>query len=277
MDPIYAIIYSKQRYPSPPASPRRRMREGASLPEGEGSTKRKKIILKSKKQHKHRKGNWLFKKFFEKMGLLEAETVAWFAERIILAGVCIAAASFAAGILFTLYLAQPIAESQIYIAFSAKTEEVKEQIIDLTSSLFAKLIQENRGPDLKLAQLALRKQQLKSYLATKNSPFATDDATLDALVNSKNMKLILAISFVESNFGKHCYYYNCSGIGGSAPNLRKYKSYADWIRDFDNLLEQRYQGLPPEKFIGLYVQPGSPNWIYGVKQILSEINKLGIA
>jgi hypothetical protein len=91
------------------------------------------------------------------------------------------------------------------------------------------------------------------------------------------MKLMLAISFVESTFGRSCYYYNCSGIGGTPPNLRKYNSYAEWIADFDQLLEQRYKGVPPEKFIGLYVQPGSPNWIYGVNQVLKEFKEQEIS
>jgi hypothetical protein len=88
------------------------------------------------------------------------------------------------------------------------------------------------------------------------------------------MKMMLAISFVESTFGQKCWKYNCSGIGGS--NLVAYKSYADWIRAFDALLEKRYKDLPPEEYLGLYVQPGSPNWIYGVNQVLTELKEQGI-
>ena len=87
---------------------------------------------------------------------------------------------------------------------------------------------------------------------------------------------MVAISFVESTFGKRCYYYNCSGIGGTPPHLRKYNSYAEWVRDFDDLLERRYKDLPPEEFIGLYVQPGSANWLHGVKQVLRELEEQGI-
>jgi hypothetical protein len=206
-----------------------------------------------------------------------ASTIAWFAERLILAAICIAVAAFASGVLFTLYLAPPIATSPAYNVLANGAAHVREQVIDLTSPIFLTLIGQNRAENLAKEQLALRRAKLKIYLQSKSSPFANDDKTLDALANAKNMKLIVAISFVESTFGQHCYYYNCSGIGGTAPSLRKYASYADWVKDFDNLLEARYKGLPPEKFIGLYVQPGSPNWLFGVKQVLREFGELGIA
>jgi hypothetical protein len=60
---------------------------------------------------------------------------------------------------------------------------------------------------------------------------------------------------------------------GAPPTLRKYDNYAEWIYDFDDLLERRYKDVPPEKFIGLYVQPGSPNWIYGVNQVIEEFEQ----
>jgi hypothetical protein len=110
-------------------------------------------------------------------------------------------------------------------------------------------------------------------LESKRSPFAEDDLAIEAFASSKNMKMMVAISFVESTFGQNCYYYNCSGIGGTPPTLRKYDNYAEWIYDFDDLLERRYKDVPPEKFIGLYVQPGSPNWIYGVKQVIQEFEQ----
>ncbi|MGE5298099.1 MAG: hypothetical protein ACM3KM_02975, partial [Acidobacteriaceae bacterium] len=217
-----------------------------------------------------RKGGKLATKFVRALGIPEAysETAAWFAERMFLGGVCIATAAFAAGVLFTLYLSQPIADSSAYIYLEHQTELAKAQIIDLASPMFGKLVEDNRQEEVAAVDvLQLRKEQVRQYLLAKKSPLADDEETLSALAVAKNMKLILAISFVESNFGKHCYYHNCSGIGGSVPNLRKYDSYAEWIRDFDKLLEDRYNNVPIERFVGLYVQPGSPNWLYGVRQV----------
>jgi hypothetical protein len=236
--------------------------------------------------HLARQGNRLFTSLIEATGIPHgySASIAWFAERMLLAMLCIIALSFASGVLFSLYLSEPLGESKLYDSISSKARLAQEgivtysqQVIDVASPIFGSLIKENReGEDLVAEQLALRKAKLKSYLLSKKSPFADDEAALDAFVNSKNMKLMVAISFVESTLGKHCYYYNCSGIGGTPPNLRKYNNYAEWIVDFDDLLERRYKDLPPEKFIGIYVQPGSPNWIYGVKQVIREFEEQGI-
>lgn len=213
-----------------------------------------------------------------------AKSVEWFAERIILAVLLIGVICFSAGALFVLHLSQPLGNSEFYGLVTTKARNAQEdivvytqQVIDTASPFFTNLLRENRGEtDLEADKLAEKKEKLKAYLASKNSPFAEDDSAIEAFATSRNMKMMVAISFVESTFGKRCYYYNCSGIGGTPPNLRKYASYADWIKDFDDLLERRYKDLPPEKFMGLYVQPGSPNWIYGVKQVLGEFEQLGI-
>lgn len=116
-----------------------------------------------------------------------------------------------------------------------------------------------------------RKERLTDFLRSYDSPFAQSEETIQAFLDSKNMRLMLAISFVESTMGKRCYYNNCSGIGGYPPDLRKYDNFAGWVKDFDELLEKRYKGLPIEKFMGLYVQPGSPNWINGVRKVLADL------
>ncbi|HYE22640.1 MAG TPA: hypothetical protein VD998_03555 [Verrucomicrobiae bacterium] len=233
-----------------------------------------------------RKGTRFVTRLIMATGIPEAysESIAWFAERMALATLCLFAASFAAGAMFVLYWSEPISESQFYEGVTRGARVTQEgikiytqQVIDVASPIFGGLVKENREErDLVAEQLAERKAKLKAYLESKKSPFAEDDKALDAFVNSKNMKLMVAISFVESTFGKHCYYFNCSGIGGTPPNLRKYDSYEEWIKDFDDLLERRYKDLPPEKFIGLYVQPGSPNWLYGVKQVIKEFEEQGI-
>ncbi len=149
--------------------------------------------------------------------------------------------------------------------------------LNVVTNFIPEVIKENRHePTEEEIKNAERKDKLKNYLLSKKSPFAQSDETIQAFLDSKNMKVMLAISFVESTMGKKCYYHNCSGIGGTPPNLRKYEGYDDWVKDFDSLLERRYKGVPIEKFMGVYVQPGSPNWINGVKQILAELKKKGI-
>ena len=240
-----------------------------------------------KRDPKPKNGSRLLTKLVEATGVQEgySTTVAWFAERLIIASLALAVLSFAAGSMFVLRLSEPIADSVVYTAAARRAQLAEDgvkvfsqQVIDVASPVFASLVKENRAPDVEppVDQLAIRKEKLRAYLESKNSPFAKEESALDAFVASKNMKLMVAISFVESTFGKNCYYYNCSGIGGTPPKLRKYNSYAEWIRDFDDLLERRYKDVPPEEFIGLYVQPGSPNWIYGVKQVIREFDEQGI-
>ncbi|OGE86016.1 MAG: hypothetical protein A3J48_03215 [Candidatus Doudnabacteria bacterium RIFCSPHIGHO2_02_FULL_46_11] len=237
-------------------------------------------------KRKIRKGTKIVTKWLEATGIPDSysASMAWFAERTVLAILCLMVLSFASGVFFVMRLSEPIGNSVVYNAAARRAElaeqgikVVSQQVIDVASPVFTALIKGSRDEKELLAEeLALRKEKLKQYLASYNSPFAEDDGALEAFATSKNMKLMVAISFVESTFGKHCYYYNCSGIGGTPPTLRKYDSYAEWIQDFDDLLERRYKDLPPEEFIGLYVQPGSPSWLYGVKQVLSELQELGV-
>ncbi len=240
------------------------------------------------KIHRHiRHGTRIATSILEASGLPHgyANSVAWFAERMVLAAVCLAVLSFAAGVMFSIRLAEPIVRSAAYndalIRTHYATQGVRvysQQVIDVVSPVFTAFVKDNRDTkDLAANERAARKEKLRAYFTQKKSPFAKDEAALEAFAASKNMKMMVAISFVESTFGKNCYYHNCSGIGGTPPNLRKYDSYAEWIKDFDALLEKRYKDIPPEDFIGLYVQPGSPNWIHGVKQVLREFEEQGIA
>jgi hypothetical protein len=146
---------------------------------------------------------------------------------------------------------------------------------NIIADLLPILIEQNRHqPTAEEIASTERRNKLRDYLASKKSPLAKDEAALDALLSSNNMEMMLAISFVEGNFCKHHVEHNCSGIGGS--KMRKYKGFADWIKDFDSLLERKYKGLKVEQFIGYYVVPGSENWKLGVYQILDELKSKGI-
>lgn len=148
--------------------------------------------------------------------------------------------------------------------------QFEQSDLEIVANLLPILIEENRHePTPEENADAKRKEALRNYLVRMKSPLAKDDGALEALLHARNMKMILAISFVESNICRHEVGYNCSGIGGS--QIKKYDSFAGWINDFDSLLEKRYKNLPVEKFIGYYVQPGSQNWIDGVYQILGDL------
>lgn len=146
---------------------------------------------------------------------------------------------------------------------------------NIIADLLPLLIEQNRHePTPEEIASRERKDKLRNYLASKKSPLAEDEAALDAFLASNNMEMMLAISFVEGNFCKHHYYFNCSGIGGN--NIRKYKNFSEWIASFDSLLERKYKGLAVEDYIGYYVVPGTENWKRGVYQILEELKQGGI-
>jgi len=136
------------------------------------------------------------------------------------------------------------------------------------------LAEQNRA--LKAAEImAIRKERLHTYLKNKNTPFAE---VSDIIAEQKHWKLILAISFAESTFGRNCVDNNCSNIGVKPGHdyWRKYASLGDWVKDFNKLLERRYSDWTLEEMNGVYVQPKNPNWLVATRQILEELQEQGI-
>ncbi len=113
---------------------------------------------------------------------------------------------------------------------------------------------------------------LREYLNSYGSPLAV---YADQIVQQPNWQKALAISFVESNMGKYCADNNCSGIGVAPghPSWRKYDTKLDWFKDLCQLLDkpiyQKYNTF--EKMKGVYVQPGSAQWVNGAKKIYAEL------
>lgn len=164
------------------------------------------------------------------------------------------------------------ASASVDQAETIPTDEALQTFIQLLAN--ERTDSANDEPDV----YTLRKHKLQNYLASKRSPLAKDDLALDALLHAKNMKMILGISFVESNFAQHCVDNNCSGMGVAPehPSWQKFKSLANWIIAFDQLLERRYKNWTPEEMLGIYVYPGTDNWKNGVEQVLGELKRAGI-
>lgn len=123
--------------------------------------------------------------------------------------------------------------------------------------------------------LALRKSKLRTYLESKKSPFSKAS---DVIAEQEHWKLILAISFAESTFGKNCVDNNCSNIGVKPghPAWRKYATLRDWVISFNSLLDRKYKNWSLEQMNGVYVQPKNNNWMLATRQILEELQELGI-
>jgi len=111
---------------------------------------------------------------------------------------------------------------------------------------------------------------LQAYLEDHNSPLQNYTSQL---LNHDNWKTVVAISFVESNMCVHNLNYNCSGIGGPG-HFYAFKDFSGWIDCMSNLLATHYQGQTLDQMNGVYVQPKSPNWVYGSKKIYAELTAL---
>ncbi len=119
-------------------------------------------------------------------------------------------------------------------------------------------------------------EKLEAYLTKHNSPLAEYSPQI---IQEKHWKKALAISWVESNFGRRCADNNCSGIGVAPghPAWRKYSTKLDWFKDMNVLMDkplysEKYNTF--RKMKGIYVYPGSENWVRGAEQKFAELTEL---
>ncbi len=119
-------------------------------------------------------------------------------------------------------------------------------------------------------------EKLEAYLKKHNSPLAEYSPQI---IQEKHWKKALAISWVESNFGRRCADNNCSGIGVAPghPAWRKYSTKLDWFKDMNVLMDkplysEKYNTF--RKMKGIYVYPGSENWVRGAEQKFAELTEL---
>lgn len=115
--------------------------------------------------------------------------------------------------------------------------------------------------------------KLKAYLEDHNSPLAE---YADEIIQQPQWQRALAVSWVESNFGRFCADNNCSGIGVAPghPSWRKYPTKLEWFKDMSQLMERpiyKERFTTFEKMRGVYVQPGSASWVYGAKRKYAEL------
>lgn len=119
-----------------------------------------------------------------------------------------------------------------------------------------------------------RVEQLRAYLANKNSPLA---GYAEVLLKQYHYRLILGISFAESNFCKHQIMpNNCWGIGGGYPET--YPTLSDGIIRANSLI-QKYQDLGmknPKLMRDTWVGWQNHNWVLAVEQITQELESQGL-
>lgn len=119
---------------------------------------------------------------------------------------------------------------------------------------------------------------LTEYLESLNSPLSVYAAEI---IQQPQWQRALAISWVESNMCIHHVDNNCSGIGVAPghPLWRKYETHLDWFKDMSALMEKP---IYKERFTtfqamrGVYVQPGSDNWVYGATTKFNDLMEITV-
>lgn len=115
---------------------------------------------------------------------------------------------------------------------------------------------------------------LAAYLKDKRSPMAEQ---AKAILEQNNYRLLLGISFAESNFCKYqIRTYNCWGIGGTNPEA--YHTYAEAFARADELI-QKYQDsglVTPQQMRNRWVGWQNHSWPIAVSQVVSDLETIGL-
>lgn len=117
---------------------------------------------------------------------------------------------------------------------------------------------------------------VRLYLESKQSPLAP---YAHLIIKEPNWQQALAITFVESNFCKRAANMNCGsvGVGPSHQSWRKFENHFNGFQAVTKLLEKplykdKYNTC--KKKIGVYVVPGSSNWLRGCEKVEQEMHNL---
>lgn len=115
---------------------------------------------------------------------------------------------------------------------------------------------------------------LQQYLIDKNSPLAKE---AEVLLAQYHYRLILGISFAESNFCKYQIMpNNCWGIGGGNPE--RYPSLSHGIIRANELIQKYFdQGMTnPNLMRNTWVGWPNHNWAVAVQQVTLELEQNGL-
>jgi hypothetical protein len=178
------------------------------------------------------------------------------------------------GLLVIAFAAYP--ESHVVALISTAEAKSEALVFKIDSN---KIGQVNTNGNLTFAKFSEHDPlviKVKQYLEGKKSPLA-EYAT--EIVQQPQWKRALAISYVESNFGRRCADNNCSGIGvhPTHPAWRRYPTKLHWFKDMNQLLEKpiyKVKYTTCEAMKGVYVVPGSAKWVNGCNKVINELTAL---
>lgn len=115
-------------------------------------------------------------------------------------------------------------------------------------------------------------ERIRAYLERKGSPLAPHaDAFVEAgVAHDVDPRLVVAISAIESTFGKHQLGHNAWGWGGS--NLQRWPDWDTAIREYTAALGEKYDTHNVDAaFAKRYVPPNWRHWLDVVHAVMNEI------
>lgn len=119
-----------------------------------------------------------------------------------------------------------------------------------------------------------RIELMRQYLESKKSPLAPH---AEALLSQYHYRLILGISFAESNFCKrNIKPHNCWGIGGGRPEI--YADYPAAVSRANNLIQKYFDSglVNPKLMRNRWVGWQNNNWIIAVEQVTKDLESRGL-
>ncbi len=119
-------------------------------------------------------------------------------------------------------------------------------------------------------------QAVQKYLEARKSPLAPYASEIILL---PNWEQALGITYVESNFCARAANFNCGSVGVKPghPAWKKFETPLDGFRAVALLLEKplyknKYNTC--KKKMGVYVVPGSSNWLRGCERVEGDMKAL---
>ncbi len=124
--------------------------------------------------------------------------------------------------------------------------------------------------DLANAELA---EAVQKYLESKKSPLAP---YADQIILEPNWEQALGITFVESNFCARAANLNCGSVGVK-PGHSQWRKFENHFQGFQAVTKLLDKPLYKNKYntckkkMGVYVVPGSANWLRGCEKVEREM------
>ena len=158
------------------------------------------------------------------------------------------------------------------------SQNVRISLFDITDVLNGKILEVIPDPEQNVKGITHyidpRIEILRSYLESKKSPMAP---YAEELLEKEHYRLIIGISFEESNFCKrNIRPHNCWGIGGGKPE--QYRDYAHAFSRADQLIQKYHDGglTTPKLMRNRWVGWKNDKWILAVEQVTRDLKSRGL-